>query len=409
MRAKITKRLVDAVQPTEGPPLFVFDTELAGFVLKVTSTGHRTYQLRYRMGGRATPLKTYTLGKHGPLTPDQARRLAQSILGDVRRGSDPAAEKARKQAEDKGALTVAALSDEFLAIYGQTKLKKKSLVEYRRAFTSQVNPRIGSQKVRDVTHGAVERLHHEMRETPTAANRTVAALSKFFSWAIRGGYRPDRTNPCQGLEKFKETPRKRYLSASEIAALGSAIRTLEIDASLAPQVAALFRCLLLTGMRRDELRTMEWNRVDLNRRVFRLGEAHSKVGARDLPIPAPVLQILNDLPRLANNRFVFPGNKVGAPVVNLAKPWRRVLEVAGIPPTRLHDLRHTAASIGVASGASLALIGGVLGHANAQTTQRYAHLSDDPVRQTAETIAERASRALEGIEEHAVVMPLKRS
>ena len=166
MRSKITKRLVNTIEPSSGTSVFVFDTELAGFVLKVTPTGHRTYQLRYRMGGRATPLKTFTLGKHGPLTPEQARRLAQAILGDVRRGIDPAAEKARKRAEDRGALTVAALADEFLAIYGQTKLKKKSLVEYRRAFTSHINPRIGSQKVRDVTHGVVERLHHEMRDIP---------------------------------------------------------------------------------------------------------------------------------------------------------------------------------------------------------------------------------------------------
>jgi hypothetical protein len=306
MKAKITKRLVDETLPAE-KPVFIFDTELAGFVLKITSAGRKTYQFRYRMGGRNTPLRTYTVGKHGSLTPDQARRMAQTLLGDVRRGIDPAAEKAKKESEDRGALTVEMLSAEFLEIYGQTKLKPRSLEEYDRAFRSHINPRIGQLKVRDVSHGDVERLHHAMRATPATANRTVAALSKFFSWAMRGGYRPDRHNPCSGLEKYKEQPRERYLSPSEIAVLGDAIRKCETDGELTPWQAALFRALLLTD-----------------------------------------------------------------------------------------DLRHTAASIGVASGASLALIGGVLGHKSQQTTQRYAHLSDDPVRAVSDDIANRIDRTMEG-------------
>jgi integrase len=395
MKSKITKRLVDEIEAGD-KPVFVFDTEVAGFVLKVTPAGHRTYQIRYRMGGRATPLKTYTLGKHGALTPDQARRLAQAVLGDVRRGIDPAEEKAKKAAEDRGAASVATLSKEFLSVYGETKLKPRSLVEYQRYFKQRINPIIGSLKVRDVKHKDVERLHHGLRSTPATGNRTVSALSKFFSWAIRGGYRPDRQNPCKGLEKFKEAPRKRYLSPAEIAAVGDAIRRLEGSKDLEPQVAAYFRILLLTGMRRDELRTMEWARVDFNRAVFLLEDEHSKVGARELPIPAPVLQILARITRVESNSFVFPGQREKRPIVNVAKPWARILKAAGIEPARVHDLRHTAASVGVASGASLPLIGGVLGHSSAKTTQRYAHLSADPVRQTAETIATQVAESLEG-------------
>ena len=202
MKKKITKQRVDETPPAE-KPVFIFDTELAGFVLKITPAGRKIYQFRYRMGGRNTPLKTYTIGKHGSLTPDQARRIAQTLLGDVRRGIDPAAEKAKKQSEDRGALTVEMLSAEFLEIYGQTKLKPRSLEEYDRAFRSHINPRIGGMRVRDISHGDVDRLHHAMRATPPTANRTVAALSKFFSWAIRGGYRPDHQNPCRGLESTK--------------------------------------------------------------------------------------------------------------------------------------------------------------------------------------------------------------
>ncbi len=406
MKAKITKRLVDDAQAVGGKPLFVFDSDLAGFVLKVTPTGRKTYQLRFRMGGRTTPLKTYTIGKHGPLAPDQARGIAEGLIGDISRKIDPATAKARKQAEDRGVPTVETLSAEFLDIHGKTKLKPRTLEEYGRAFRTYINPKIGSMKVRDVAHGDVERLHHAMRTMPTSANRTVAALSKFLSWAIRGGYRPDRDNPCRGLEKFKEQARKRYLSPAEIAAVGEAIRSCEQAGIITPWHAGLFRCLLLTGMRRDELRKLEWGWVDLERNVFALPD--SKVGRRDIPIAAPVLQVLADLPRVDGNPHVFCGAKAGQPIINIAKAWKRVLKAAGIAHARPHDLRHTAASVGVTSGASLVLVGAVLGHRNSKTTERYSHLSDDPVRATSEAIAQRIWAAMDMPTENAIPLPKRR-
>jgi len=403
MRAKINKEQVNAAVATDGKPLFIFDTLLAGFVVKVTPAGRRVYQLRYRMGGRGSPLKTFTIGKHGPLTPEQARKLAEGLIGDISRGIDPAADKARRVAEDLSARTVENLSGEFLEVYGKTKLKPRSLEEYRRAFASHINPRIGRLKVRDVSHADIERLHYDMRATPPTANRTVAALSKFFNWAIRGGYRPDHVNPCRGLEKYKEQGRQRYLAPAEIAAVGDAIRTSEESGSLTPWQAGLFRCLLLTGLRRDELRTLKWDWVDQQRKVLSLPD--SKIGRRDVPISAPVQQVLATLPRIEGNPYVFCGARPGRPIINIAKAWRRVLSTAGIDHARPHDLRHTAASIGVTSGASLLLIGGVLGHRTSATTQRYAHLSDDPVRAVSETIAARVGQSMVGGAD--LVQPLK--
>ena len=399
MKEKIKKSLIDSLVPGD-KPILIFDTELPGFVLKLTPTGRKVYQLRYRMGGRSTPLKTFTIGKHGAFTPDQARRQAQTLLGDIRRGIDPAGQKAKQKAAELGAQTVEQLSAEFLEIYGRTKLKPRTLVEYERAFRSHINPRIGGLKVRDVSYGDVERLHHGMRDTPPTANRTVAALSKFFTWSIRGGYRPDRQNPCQGLEKYKEHPRKRYLSASEIAAVGDAIRTCEADGRLTVWQAGLMRALLLTGLRRDELRSLPWRCVNFDRAVLILEDPKGE--PRDFPISAPLMELLNTLPVVEGNPYVFPGKVAGKPIVNLAKPWRRMLNEAGIDPACVHDLRHTAASIAVASGASLPLIGGVLGHKSPQTTARYAHLADDPVRQTSETIAQRVKGAM-GSKNHTVV------
>ena len=392
MPVKLTKsRVEDAVAGKTA--LVLFDSEQPGFCLKVTPAGRKVFQFRYRLGGRGSPLRTYTLGQFGrPWTVERARREAQSLLGDVRRGVDPAGEKARKTIEDRGAISVAALSRDFLAIYCKTKLKPRSYVEYERAFRSYISPRLGAIKVRDLSHGDIERLHHSLRATAVTANRTIQVLSKFMSWAIRGGYRPDRQNPCQGLERFKEQPRRRYLSLAEIEAVGAAIRNLESEGTLSPWQAALFRCLLLTGMRSSELRLMQWSWVDFDAALFRLPD--SKVGKRDIPIPAAVRQILQQLPRIEDCPYVFAGRAVGKPLANTRWPWGLILGNAGIAHARPHDLRHSAASIGVSTGASLLLIGGVLGHKSQQTTQRYAHLSDDPVRATSEAIAERVASAL---------------
>ena len=206
MKAKITKRLVDDVTATD-KPVVVFDTEVAGFCLRVMPSGSKSYQLRYRMGGRGSPLKTLTLGRHGGLTPDMARRQAVTMLGDIQRGIDPAAEKARKASEDRGALTVAVLSREFLEVYGVSHLKPRSLESYADAFRLHICPAIGGFKVKDVQPGDTERMLHQLRTVPVAANKAAAVLSKFFSWAIRAGYRPDRQNPCTGLQRFKEVKR----------------------------------------------------------------------------------------------------------------------------------------------------------------------------------------------------------
>jgi integrase len=393
MKRAITKKLIDAlVAEKRDRDLIVFDDTLAGFVLKVTRASRASFQVRYRLGGRATKLRTMKLGDYGPLTADAARKLAQVALGSVRSGVDPMAEKARRLAEDRSARTVTSVSEDFIEVHATVKLKPKSLEECRRAFRLYLLPAIGHLAVRDVTVGDVEKLHHQLRDRPATANRAVAVLSKFFSWSIRAGYRPDRTNPCQGLERFREEKRQRFLNEREIAALGRAIDGCLADDEISIWQAALFKCLTLTGLRRDELRTLRWRDIDFERSILNLRD--TKTGDRAAFLSAPVREILLALPREAGNEHVFIGTKRGKPLVNVAKPWRRVLDRAGIEPTRLHDLRHSAASVAVAAGASLAQIGGVLGHSNERTTQRYSHLADETTRGIADLIATRVASAM---------------
>jgi integrase len=393
MKAKISKSQVDQTVATT-KPVIVFDTALSGFVLKVTPAGKKTFQLRYRLGGRNTPLRTYTIGTFGPITADQARKSAEMLIGDVRRGIDPAGEKAKRAIEASGGTTIAAISADFMRVHVETKRKERTAIEYGKLMESAILPKLGRKNVKDILVGDIEVWHHDLRATPYLANRALAVLSKMLNWAASRGFRSD-DNPCRSVEKFKETARKRYLAPAEIGAVGGAIRQLEANNELSPHVAALFRILLLTGMRKDEVRLLQWSRVNLERSVFILKDIDAKNGERDVPISAPVRQILATLPRFDGNPYVFVGKLSGQPVVNLAKSWKRVLASAGIAPTRIHDLRHTVGSVGVASGASIALIGGVLGHKSPQTTARYAHLSDDPVRATSETIAERVASALD--------------
>lgn len=406
MRAKITKRVVDEARAAEAPA-FIFDTELSGFVLKVTPAGKRVFQYRYRMGGRGSTLRTFTIGTYPPMTPDQARRQCQSLVGDVRRGIDPAAEKTKRAAEENSAATLEAVAADFMELHTRAKRKPNTVLAYDDMLRHHILPTFGKRRMKDIAPGHVERWHHGMKATPYAANRALAVLSKLMSWGASRGY-CDGPNPCRAVEKFKETPRKRYLSHAEIVAIGEAIRGAETAGTICPFTAALFRMAMLSGLRRDELRLLTWKRVDFDRRVIVLEEDDSKGGARDVPLSGPVLQILTDLPRVEGNPYVFPGRRIGRSLVNVSKPWRRILASAGVSNARFHDLRHTVASVGVATGASLVLIGGILGHKSQQTTSRYAHLSDTPVRAASEEMAARINQALGG-QETAAVVPLRRA
>jgi integrase len=167
---------------------------------------------------------------------------------------------------------------------------------------------------------------------------------------------------------------------------------------LSSHLAAFFRILLLTGMRRDELRLLEWRRVNFDRSVItledRLDDGDAKTGYRDVPMASPVRELLLDLPRIKGNPYVFVGKLPGREIVNLSKPWARITAAAELPGLRIHDLRHTVGSVGVTVGASLPLIGGVLGHRSPQTTARYAHLADDPVHATSGIIAEQIHQSM---------------
>jgi integrase len=383
MLIKITKRTVDGVTPGIADQ-FLWDRDLKGFGLKVTPAGNKVYILQYRKGGRSAPTKRVTIGRHGALTPEQARREAARLSGAIAHGGDPAAVRAA----EKAAPTVTGLAERFLAEHVATKTKDRTQIEYKRLIESVIVPGIGRKRVRDVTRADISRLHHERRETPYDANRVLAVLSKMFTLAEKWGERPDGSNPCRHVERYPERKRERMLSADEFGRLAEALK-----ACHSPYVVGAIKLLVFTGARLSEILTLEWEWIDFERGEVRLPD--SKTGAKTLHLPAPALAVLDELPRLEGNPYVIVGQVAGARLVNLEKPWRAIRKAADLDDVRLHDLRHAFASVAASSGMGLPIIGKMLGHTQAATTHRYAHLASDPVKAAAATVAGKIADAMQ--------------
>ena len=388
MRDKITKRAVDALKPgADGAEAVLWDTEVKGFGVRVQRGGSKSYIVHYRTGsGRRAPLRKLTIGKHGaPWTPEKARSEAKRLLGIVETGADPAADKiARKEAP-----TLGDLAERFLAEHAEAKRKASTATEYRRLLDRIILPALGKRKVIEITRQDVGKLHHSLRQAPYQANRVLAVLSKMFNLAERWGLRPDGLNPCRHVEKFGERKRERMLSPAELGRLGEALSA----HAGSPYTAAAVKLLVFTGARLSEVLSLRWDWIDLDRGEARLPD--SKTGAKTLHLPPPALAVLAELPRLDANPHVIVGHRAGAAMVNLEKPWRAIRAAAGFDDVRLHDLRHAFASVAASSGMGLPIIGKMLGHTQAQTTNRYAHLASDPVKAAAAAVAGKIAAAMQ--------------
>jgi integrase len=359
--------------PTRDGPYFVWDDQVTGFGIRVMPSGTRTYQVQYRINGRS---RRSSLGRHGVLTVDQARKHARALLARAALGHDPLDAARREERQPR----VAMLCDRFLDRHVRDHCKPSTERHYRQIVTQFIKPNLGHIKVAAVERRDIADLHHRLADRRYQANRTLAVLSKMFNLAEMWGWRRDGSNPCRHIPKYRETGRSRYLSHAELAHLGQVLCEIESDGSETPHVVAAFRLLILTGCRLGEIQTLRWEHVTENT----LELPDSKSGARRIPLPAPARGVLDALPRSAGNPFVIEGKWPATHVTDLERPWRRIRERAGLEDVRIHDLRHTYASNAVCAGMPIQMVGRLLGHTQLQTTMRYAHLADEPVKQAAE-------------------------
>lgn len=381
---KLTKRTIDALKP-EPKDFFVWDSQIAGFGVRVMPSGAKSYQAQYRKGGRT---RRVSLGRHGKITVDEARRLAKDVMGQVAMGENPA----EGIALERRAPTVASLCNRFFKDHAEERCKPTTQKEYRRALDLFIKPEIGSFKVIDVERKDIAALHHKYRDTPYQANRTLQVLSKMFNMAEIWGLRPDGSNPCRHVPKYREQKRERYLGQHELQRLGEALSEAERDGSESVHVVAAFRLLILTGCRLREIQTLQWAFItDAGMEL-----PDTKTGARRIPLPAAARAVLSTLPRTPGNPYVIEGKLEKSHITDLQHPWRRIRARAGLDDVRIHDLRHTYASNAVSSGMPIQMVGRLLGHTQIQTTMRYAHLADDPVRRAAEENANRLSAFVAG-------------
>lgn len=369
---KITKRAVDAFKPRD-KAYFVWDSLVVGFGVRVMPTGTKTFQVQYRKGART---RRASLGRVGVVTVEQARDMALEMLGQVAGGFDPVEEIAL----ERMAPTVSDLCDRFVDLHVSVHVKPSTARDYASTIRRMIRPAIGTFKVTDVLRKDIANLHYRHRETPIQANRMLSVLSKMFNMAELWGLRPDGTYPCRHVPKYKENKRERYLSQEELQRLGAILTHCENEGSETPHVVAVFRLLLLTGCRLSEIQTARWDYV--TERGLELPD--TKVGKRCIPLPASARAVLDALPRTAGNPCIIEGKLPGAHITDLQHPWRRIRALARLDDVRIHDLRHTYASVAVSGGMPIQMVGRLLGHTQLQTTLRYAHLADDPVRAAAE-------------------------
>jgi integrase len=402
---KLSKRVVDAASK-EARVLFLWDSELTGFGLKVTPVGKKVYVCQYRLGGgRRGTVKRYTIGAHGaPWTVDSARAEAKRVLAVAATGGDPAVDKQ----EARRALTVAELCDIYLKEGCATK-KASTLATDRGRIERHIKPLLGNKKAVSVTRADVRRFLQDVATGKTAANvktkprgraivkggkgtgtRTVGLLGGIFAYAVERSITPD--NPVRGVKRFPDRKGERFLSDAELARLGVVLRGMSGE-GVNPYALAIIKLLIFTGARKGEIEGLHWDEVDIDAGLLRLSD--SKTGQKAILLNPPALEVLSGIERVDGSPYVFPAARSDGHFEGVVKVWQNVRERAELPGVRLHDLRHSFASVAVANGASLPVIGALLGHGNAATTARYAHLSNDPLRAVNERIGSRLATALE--------------
>lgn len=401
-RRRLTRQLVESSEPRDRD-LFLWDSEVIGFGVKVSPGGRRTYVLQYRFERQT---RRYAIGRHGsPWTVASAREEALRLLGRIASGHDPQSEKTGARRD----MTVAELCDLYVS-EGLRTAKPLSVEAAKTDIRNHIKPILGTRVAATITAADIDRLLLDVADGRTArrqatgrkrgvsrvrggkgaANSAVTVLSAALSFAVRRGVRPD--NPALGVRKFPEKKIDRFLSPAELARLGEVLAAAESLGVESPFGIAAIRLPILTGCRKNEILKARRSWVDMTHACLRLPD--SKTGAKVVHLGGAAMEVIRTIPIAEGCDHLLPGRGGDAPIADLQSVWERVREAAGLQDVRIHDLRHAFASFGAATGESLVVIGALLGHKIARTTERYTHLADTPLKGAADRISAEVARLM---------------
>ena len=396
MKLKLTQSTVEKLVKSQCPAsgsVIVWDKRGGGFGLRLTALGVASFILNYRVAGRE---RRYTIGRWGTSpqehSADSAYAEAVDLLTKIKDGFDPLA-PAEDLAATQTGRTFADLAKDYME-NAESYKRPHTLYDDHGMLRSVILPRLGPKLLASIEQQDIQSLHRSLKATPHRGNRVRALLSSMFRHAINNGWLT--TNPVTGIPRYPEPPREVWLSKEQVGALKKALA-----AYSAQDTANAIRLLLLTGARPGELLGAQWDALDLKAATWFKPSCATKQKKNEyVPLNPPALALLKKMSANRNgSAFLFPSHardgKAQA-LKSLKWAWAKVRETAGLPPVvingkpkevRLYDLRHTFASHCVQNGASLYLVGKLLGHTRAQTTQRYAHVDDAATRKTTENFA----------------------
>ena len=370
---KLTNKNVDQLL-ADTKSYIEWDSEVKGFGVRVNLNLKKTFILKFRVGqGRSAQVRKPVIGTFGVMKVEEARKIARKWLLEASEGKDP-------KEVDKTNVMLKDFFEVYLEHYANLKKKPSSIEEDKRLMRLHISPSFGKVCIKDITRAMITKHHQSMHATPHGANRMLALLSKMMNLAEKWEYRPLNSNPCKHIDRYKEQGREVYLTMSQIEKIGLA--TNELEKTESPYIIAAIKMLLFTGRRTSEILTLRWEYLDFENSKMHLPE--TKTGAKTFHLSSTTKQLLFSLP--SREGFVFKSVVSGKRVTIVRHIWKKICKLADIDNVRVHDLRHTYASLAIHQGFSLPIISKMLGHTDTRTTERYAHLHDDPVNQAVDKI-----------------------
>ncbi len=390
-KIKLTKTTVDAASPKDRD-YELRDTTVPGFMLKVTPAGGKIFMLQYvtNSGVRRKP----SLGRFGELTVEQARKLAQDWLAEVRQGRDPSAEKSAARA----APTMKELCSKFIEEYSKLHNKPRTVATNELNIKNHIVPRLGRMKVHEVTRAHISEWMTALSDRPIIANRSLACLRKMFNLAEVWGYRPDGSNPCRHVQKYAENGSTRFITDDEMRKLFAYLDRADRDGLEHPFITLAIRLQFEFAARMSEVLSLEWDWIDLEQR--RVSWPDSKTGGMTKPLSDEAHRLLKAAPRFEDSPFVCPS--IFDPSKRMTDNtyhhgWRRILERADVPHVGTHGIRHRAATDIANSGIPLKVGMALTAHKTVSMFMRYIHNEDDPVRMAADAVAARRRNVIDGV------------